>query len=108
MASALLIIYFYKEIRVTDILYIQWNLNMLMLGQRWPNVCSYVGSTSHANVGSTLFCSLGLRWPYHWRQPSANVDPALAQRNSIWHYVGPTLIQRNLVYHYVGPSLDQR
>ena len=54
--------------------------NMLMLGQRWPNVCSYVGSTSHANVGSTLFCSLGLRWPYRWRQPFANLQPMLIQR----------------------------
>ena len=54
--------------------------NMLMLGLRWPNVCSYVGSTSHANVGSTLFCSLGLRWPYRWRQPFANLQPMLIQR----------------------------
>ena len=54
--------------------------NMLMLGQRWPNVCSYVGSTSHTNVGSTLCCSLGLRWPYRWRQPFANLQSMLIQR----------------------------
>ena len=66
-----------------------------MLGQ-CTAICSYVGTTSHANVVSTLFCSLTF-----WRQHSANVDPAMAQRNSV--------IQRNSIYHdYVGPSLGQR
>ena len=91
--------------------------NMLMLGQRWPNVCSYVGSTSHANVGSTLFCSLGLRWPYRWRQPFANLQPMLIQRwpNVIQYGITlgqRTLIQRNLVlslrWAIVGPTLIQR
>ena len=68
--------------------------NMLMLGQRWPNVCSYVGSTSHANVGSTLFCSLGLRWPYRWRQPFANLQPMLIQRWPNVIQYGITLGQR--------------
>ena len=68
--------------------------NMLMLGQRWPNVCSYVGSTSHANIGSTLFCSLGLRWPYRWRQPFANLQPMLIQRWPNVIQYGITLGQR--------------
>ena len=78
--------------------------NIIMLGQRWPNVCSYVGTTSHANVGSTLFCSLGLQWPNRWRQSIANVQPMLIQR---W----PNVIRCNChctaVIQYVGPSLGQ-
>ena len=54
--------------------------NMLMLG-------SYVGSTSHVNVRSTLVLLIGptvdLPLAPTICQPSANVDPALAQRNSI-------------------------
>ena len=64
--------------------------------QRWINVVLLIGPTVALPLAPTI-C-----------QPSANVDPTLAQRNSIWNYVGSTLIQRNLVHHYVGPSLDQR
>ena len=51
----------------------------ITLDRRWPNACSYDGTTWHANVGSPLFCSLGLQWLNPWQpticQRSANVGP---------------------------------